>query len=55
MYENFTTEIVLRWRLLLEECVLTIVYIKGPDNDAEDALIGLLLISYDETEIYITR
>ena len=54
-FENFTTEIVLLWRLMLEQYTPQINYIKGPDNDAADALIRLLLINYDITESNITR
>ena len=44
-FENFTTERVLRWRLMLEEYGPEIKYIKGPDNDAADAVSRLPLIS----------
>ena len=54
-FENFTTEIVLRLCLRLEEFGPEIKYIKGPDNDATDALSGLRLINSDITERYITR
>ena len=33
MYDNFKTERVLLFSLILEEYTLPIKYIKGPDND----------------------
>ena len=54
-YENFTTERVIFWCLLLEEYGPTIKYIKWPDNDAAEALIRILLINSDVKEIDITR
>ena len=54
-YENFTTERVLRWRLLLEEYGPTIKYIKGLDNDAADALSRLPLLDSAEAESEITK
>ena len=53
--ENFTTEIVLHWRLILEEYRPEIKYIKGPDNEASDALSKLSLINSDLIERDITR
>ena len=53
--EKFTTERVLRWRLMLEEYGSKIKYIKGPDNDAKYALIRHPLINYYVKEGYITR
>ena len=49
-FENFTTEIVLFWRLMLEEYGPEIKYIKGPDNYAADAFSRLQLLKYDVTE-----
>ena len=43
-YDNFIAETVLRWRLVLEEYIHEIKYIKVPDNDVEDVLIRLPLI-----------
>ena len=54
-YENFTTERVLRWRLMLEEYGPEIKYIKGPDNDTADALIRPQLINSDIEDSKITR
>ena len=54
-FENFTTEIVLCWRLMLEEYGPEIKYIKGPDNDAAYALSRLPLINSDITESGVTR
>ena len=54
-FENFTTEIVLHWRLMLEEYGPEIKYIKRPDNDTADALSRLLLINSDVTDSDITR
>ena len=42
---NFTTERVLHWSLLLEECVPAIKYIKVPGNYAEEDLRRLQLIN----------
>ena len=39
-YDNFKTEKVLRWRLLLQEHTPNIKYIKGYDNDTVDILLG---------------
>ena len=50
MYEHFTIKILLRWRLLLEECVPAIKYIKGTDNVTLDDLIKIALINSDITE-----
>ena len=44
-YENFRTERVLRWRLLLEEYGPTIKYIWVPDIDAAASLSRLPLIN----------
>ena len=55
IFDNFTTERVLRWRLILEEYGTEIKYIKGPDNNAADALISLPLINSDVEESKITR
>ena len=52
IFDNFTTERVLSWHLMLEEYGLEIKYIKGTDNDAADALSRLLLIHSDVTESY---
>ena len=54
-FENFTTERVLRWRLMLEEYGSEIKYINVPDNDASDALSRLPLINSDVTESNVTR
>ena len=55
MFDNFITEIVRRWHLLLEEYFPTIKYIKGDDTDAVDDLTRMLLIKSDITEGDITR
>ena len=55
MCNNIISEIFIRWNLLLEEYGSTVNYIKGPDNDAGDALRSLLLINSDVTEINITK
>ena len=49
-FENFTTEILLSWRLMLEIYVPEIKYINGTDNDAAEALIRLPLIKSNMTE-----
>ena len=49
IYDNLTTEQVLRWRLLLEEYAPNIKYIKGSNNYEGDALITLPLINSDVT------
>ena len=54
-FESFTTERLLRWRLMSEEYVPEIKYIKGPDNDKVDALSRLSLINYDVKERSVTR
>ena len=54
-FDNFTTERVIWWRLMLEEYPPGIKYIKGPDNDVADALSRLPLINYDAIESDITR
>ena len=54
-FENFTTGIALRWRLMLEEYGPEIKYIKGSDNDAEDPLSRLPLLNSDVTESDTTR
>ena len=54
-FENFTTERVLRWCLMLEEYGLDIKYTKGPDNEASYALSRLLLINFDVKQSDITR
>ena len=54
-FENFTTEIVLRWSPMLEEYGPEIKYTKGTDNDAVDALSRLPSINSDITESNITR
>ena len=54
-FENFTTERVLRWRLLLEEYGPVIEYVKGIHNDAADALSRLPLIDSAESESKITK
>ena len=54
-FENITTKRVPCWRLMLEEYVPEIKYIKEPDNDAADALSMLPLVNYDVKEINITR
>ena len=41
---------MLHWWLLLEEYILIIKYIKGPDNDSVDALNTIPLIKSDVTE-----
>ena len=53
-FKNFTTERVLRWRLMLEEYGPEIKYIKGTDNDAAEALGRLLIINSDVTKSDIT-
>ena len=55
MYDNFKTEIMLLWCLLLKEYGPIIKYIKGTDNDAKYALSRLPLIGADVTERDITR
>ena len=40
-FDNFTTERLQHWRLILKEYVPVIKYIKGTDNDAADAIIRL--------------
>ena len=40
-YNNFNTERVMRWQLLLEECGPTLDYIKGYNNIVADALSRL--------------
>ena len=54
-FEKFTTEIVLRWRLMLEEYGPEIKYIEVPDNCVGGALNRLPLINSDITESKITR
>ena len=54
-FENFTTERVLNWRLMLEEYVLEIKYIKGPDKKVADTLIMLPLIRSDIIESDVSR
>ena len=54
-FENSTTEIVLRRRLMLEEYGPEIKYIKCPDNDTADALSRLPVINSDVTERDVTR
>ena len=54
-FEKFTTERVLRWRLILEEYGPEIKYIKGPDNDVANTLIRVLLINSRLTESDVTR
>ena len=54
-FENFSTKIVLCWRLMLEGYGPEIKYIKGTDNDAADALSMISLINYEVTESNITR
>ena len=49
-YYSFTTEMVLFWRLLLEEYRPTIKYTKLPDNVIEAVLKRLPLINSDVTE-----
>jgi hypothetical protein len=44
-HKNFNTERVLRWRLLLEEFNLELVYIKGAHNVVADALSRLDITS----------
>ena len=46
-FEKFTTEIVLRWRLMLEEYGPEIKYIEAPDNCVGGALNRLPLINSD--------
>ena len=53
--ENFATEIVLHWSLVLEEYDPKKKYTKGPDNEAADALSRLTLINSDVKESDITR
>ena len=55
MYDNFTMETVLLWKLLLEEYGSNIKYTKGPDHDAEYALIRFPRIKFYITEREITR
>ena len=43
-FSNFTTERVMRWRMVLEEYNPELVYIKGPDNIVADALSRLDLL-----------
>ena len=47
-FSNFTTERVMRWRMVLEEYDPELVYIKGPDNIVADALSRLDLIPEEE-------
>ena len=47
LFETFTIERVLCWRLMLEEYDPEIKYIKEPDNGAADALSRLLLNNSD--------
>ena len=44
-YNNFNTQCVMRWWLLIEEVGPTIKYIKGPKNIIADALSRLDLLS----------
>ena len=48
-HENFTTEILFLWHLLLDSFSPAVIYIKGPRNDTEDTFRRLLLIKYDVT------
>ena len=48
-FENFTTERVLSWRLLLEEYGIIIRYIKGPESYAADVLIRIPFINSNVT------
>ena len=54
-FENFTTKIVLPWRLMLEEYRPEIKYIKGPDKDALDTLSRMRFIKSEVTESNVTR
>ena len=54
-FDNFTTERVLHWRLMLEEYGPNNKYIKGPDNYAADSLSRLPLINSDVEEKEITN
>ena len=45
IFENFTTERVLRWRLMLKEYSPDIKYTKGPDNYAAGTLSRLPLFT----------
>ena len=54
-FENFTTERVQHWRLMMEEYEPKIKYIKVTDNDAVDTLSGLPLIKYDVKKSDVTR
>ena len=55
VYDNFTKEKVLCWRLLLEEYAPTIKYIKGYDNVTVDTLIMLPIINSYVKDSSITR
>ena len=44
-YNNFNTECIMRWQLLIEEFGPTIEYIKGPKNIIANALSRLDLVS----------
>ena len=54
-FDDFTTERVIHWRLLLETYGPTIKYIKGTDNDSSDSLRRLPIINSDFTEVNIKR
>ena len=53
-FKDFTTERVLRWRLLVEEFSPDTVYLKGKDNIIADALsrMNIAYNPYKETETY---
>ena len=54
-YTNFTTERVLRWRLLIEEFGPKIIYVKGSKNDVAYALSRLPKTESHVTDSKITR
>ena len=43
-YANFNTDRVMRWRLILEEFGPTLIYVKGTNNAAADAMSRLELV-----------
>ena len=54
-HEEFTTEIVLRWIVMLKECGPGIKYIKGRDNDTAYTFSKLPLIKFEVNYSNITR
>ena len=47
VFDNFIAELVLHWRLILEEYGPIIKKIKGPSNDAAGVLSRLQLVNYE--------